>query len=103
MSRTGYTGDLGYELTVPSSRALDVLNAVLEAGDGHGLRPFGEEALMMLRIEAGLPLIDVEWESSRTAFPDEQRVTPKELGLGKHVVKPTSVIDWSTSVVAGVS
>ncbi len=82
LSRTGYTGDLGYELTVPSARALDVLDAVLEAGEGHGLRPFGEEALMMLRIEAGLPLIDVEWQSSRTAFTDEQRVTPKELGLG---------------------
>ena len=37
---------------------------------------------MMLRIEAGLPLVDIEWESSRTAFTDEQRVTPKELGLG---------------------
>jgi aminomethyltransferase len=82
LSRTGYTGDLGYELTVPTTRALDVLDAVLEAGDGHGMRPFGEEALMMLRIEAGLPLIDVEWQSSRTAFTDEQRVTPKELGLG---------------------
>ncbi|HEX6148712.1 aminomethyltransferase family protein [Nocardioides sp.] len=82
LSRTGYTGDLGYEITVPTDRALDVLDTVLDAGDGHGLRPFGEEALMMLRIEAGLPLIDVEWQSSRTAFTDEQRVTPKELGLG---------------------
>jgi aminomethyltransferase len=82
LSRTGYTGDLGYELTVPTDRALDVLDAVLAAGEGHGLRPFGEEALMMLRIEAGLPLVDIEWESSRTAFTDEQRVTPKELGLG---------------------
>jgi aminomethyltransferase len=82
LSRTGYTGDLGYELAVPTDRAADVLDAVLAAGAGHGLRPFGEEALMMLRIEAGLPLVDVEWESSRTAFTDEQRVTPKELGLG---------------------
>ncbi|MGH3347790.1 MAG: aminomethyltransferase family protein [Nocardioides sp.] len=82
LSRTGYTGDLGYEVTVPHDRALDVLDAVLEAGHGHGMRPFGEEALMMLRIEAGLPLIDIEWQSSRTAFTDAQRVTPKELGLG---------------------
>ena len=37
---------------------------------------------MMLRIEAGLPLIDVEWHNSRTAFIDADRVTPKELGLG---------------------
>ena len=49
LSRTGYTGDLGYELTVPTARALDVLDAVLEGGQGHGLRPFGEEALMTVR------------------------------------------------------
>jgi aminomethyltransferase len=59
-----------------------VLDAVLEAGAAHGVRPFGEEALMMLRIEAGLPLIDIEWHNSRTAFTDADRVTPKELGLG---------------------
>jgi aminomethyltransferase len=82
ISRTGYTGDLGYELTVPADRAVDVLDAVLAAGDGHGLRPFGEEALTMLRIEAGLPLVDVEWRNSRTAWSDDDRVTPKELGLG---------------------
>jgi aminomethyltransferase len=82
LSRTGYTGDLGYEITVEADEALDVLDAVLEAGRPHSLRPFGEEALMMLRIEAGLPLIDVEWTNSRTAFVDEQRVTPTELGMG---------------------
>ena len=56
LSRTGYTGDLGFEVTVEAEHAVDVLDAVLEAGRGHGIRPFGEEALMMLRIEAGLPL-----------------------------------------------
>jgi aminomethyltransferase len=82
VSRTGYTGDLGFEITVESDHALDVLDAVLEAGAPHSMRPFGEEALMMLRIEAGLPLIDVEWRNSRTAFTDADRVTPKELGVG---------------------
>ena len=82
LSRTGYTGDLGYELTVAADDALDVLEAVLEAGNGHGLRPFGEEALMMLRIEAGLPLVDVEFSNSRLAFTDHDRVTPQELGMG---------------------
>jgi aminomethyltransferase len=82
LSRTGFTGDLGYEVTVPADAAVEVLDAVLEAGDGHGLRPFGEEALTMLRIEAGLPLIEVEWRNSRLAFTDEQRVTPAELGMG---------------------
>jgi aminomethyltransferase len=82
VSRTGYTGDLGFEVTVPTDGALDVLDAVLEAGRPHGLRPFGEEALMMLRIEAGLALIDVEWHNSRLAWTDADRVTPKELGMG---------------------
>jgi aminomethyltransferase len=82
LSRTGYTGDLGFEVTVEAEHAPDVLDAVLEAGSGHGIRPFGEEALMMLRIEAGLPLIDVEWHNSRLAFTDDERVTPTELGMG---------------------
>ncbi len=82
LSRTGYTGDLGFEITVESGQAVDVLDAVLEAGRDHGIRPFGEEALMTLRIEAGLPLIDVEWHNSRLAFTDDERVTPKELGMG---------------------
>jgi aminomethyltransferase len=82
LSRTGYTGDLGFEITVAAEQAVDVLDAVLDAGRGHGLRPFGEEALMMLRIEAGLPLVDVEWRNSRLAFTDHERVTPTELGMG---------------------
>lgn len=82
LSRTGYTGDLGFELTVPADDAAAVLDAVLEAGRDHSIRPFGEEALMTLRIEAGLALIDVEWEDARLAFSDADCVTPKELGFG---------------------
>ena len=82
LSRTGYTGDLGFELTVPEDRAVDVLDAVLDAGRGHGIRPFGEEALMTLRIEAGLALIDIEWHDARLAMSDADTVTPKELGFG---------------------
>ncbi len=82
LSRTGYTGDLGYEITVEREHALDVLDAVLTAGDGRGMRPFGEEALMMLRIEAGLPLVDVEFHNSRLVYTDDDRFTPKELGMG---------------------
>ena len=82
MSRTGYTGDLGFELMVPADDASAVLDAVLEAGAPHGIRPFGEEALNMLRIEAGLPLVDMEFHDSRTAWTDSDRVTPKELGQG---------------------
>ena len=82
ISRTGYTGDLGFEVFVATEDAVPVLDAVLAAGDGRGLRPFGEEALLMARIEAGLVLIDVEFRSSRLAFTDDERVTPKELGFG---------------------
>jgi aminomethyltransferase len=82
ISRTGYTGDLGFEVFVPADDALDVFDAVMEAGRGHGIRPFGEEALLMARIEAGLLLIDVEFGSSRLAYTDQERFTPKELGLG---------------------
>ena len=82
ISRTGYTGDLGFEVLVGADDALPVLDAVVEAGHGHGLRPFGEDALLMCRIEAGLVLINVEFSSSRLAFTDHDRVTPKELGFG---------------------
>jgi aminomethyltransferase len=82
ISRTGYTGDLGYEVRVHRDDALAVLDALIEAGEGQGFRPFGEEALLMTRIEAGLVLINVEFSSSRFAFTDHDRVTPKELGFG---------------------
>jgi glycine cleavage system T protein (aminomethyltransferase) len=82
LSRTGYTGDLGFEVTVEADHAVEVLDTILAAGRPHSIRPFGEEALMMLRIEAGLPLVDVEWHNSRLAFTDHERVTPTELGMG---------------------
>jgi aminomethyltransferase len=82
ISRTGYTGDLGFEIFVPADEALEVFDAVMDAGRPHGIRPFGEEALLMSRVEAGLILIDVEFGSSRLAYTDQQRFTPKELGLG---------------------
>lgn len=82
ISRTGYTGDLGFEIFVPAGDAVAVLDAVLDAGAGHGIRPYGEEALLMARIEAGLLLIDREFSSSRLAYTDQDRFTPKELGLG---------------------
>jgi aminomethyltransferase len=82
VSRTGYTGDLGFEVRVETDDALAVLDKVIVAGEGHGFRPFGEDALMMLRIEAGLSLINVEFSSARYAFTDAERFTAKELGFG---------------------
>ena len=82
VSRTGFTGDLGYEIRVPADDALAVFDAVWAAGEPHRMRPFGDEALNVLRIEAGLPLIGVEFTSSRYSFNEHDRFTPDELGLG---------------------
>jgi glycine cleavage system T protein (aminomethyltransferase) len=82
VSRTGYTGDLGYEIWVPAADAVKVWDAVAVAGSGRGVIPFGMIALYMARIEAGLVLLDVDFHSSRFAWTDADRTTPIELGLG---------------------
>lgn len=82
VSRTGFTGDLGYELMMPADAALDVLDRLMAVGEPYGLRPFGNQALDIARIEAGLPLIDVEFSSARYAWTDHDRFSPYELGLG---------------------
>lgn len=80
VSRTGYTGDLGYEVWVEAPDACDVWDALWEAADGHGMLPYGMGALYMMRIEAGLMLLGVDFDSSRFAFNDAHRSTPLELG-----------------------
>jgi aminomethyltransferase len=82
VSRTGYTGDLGYEIWVAADDAVAVWDAVVEASKGRGVAPFGLTALSMARIEAGLLLLDVDFQSSRFAWTDAHRSTPIELGLG---------------------
>ena len=82
VSRTGYTGDLGYEVWCRAEDALTVWDAVWKAADGLGVLPFGMQALYMTRIEAGLLLLDVDFASSRFAWTDADRATPHELGLG---------------------
>jgi aminomethyltransferase len=82
VSRTGYTGDLGFEVWAPAGDALAVWDAIWEAGRGRGVIPFGMTALYMARIEAGLVLLDVDFKSSRFAWTDADRTTPIELGLG---------------------
>ncbi|WP_395153877.1 aminomethyltransferase family protein [Ilumatobacter sp.] len=81
ISRSGYTGDLGYEIFCDAGDANDVWDAVFNAGQPHGLIPFGQTALLMARIEAGLLLIHVDFDVSRLAENDEHRSTPIELGL----------------------
>jgi glycine cleavage system T protein (aminomethyltransferase) len=82
ISRTGYSGDLGYEVWVPAKSALKVWDAMWASFEGFGVLPFGLAALYMLRIEAGLLLLDVDFSSSRFGWTDEDRSTPLELGWG---------------------
>jgi aminomethyltransferase len=82
ISRTGYTGDLGYELWVPADRAVAVWDAVADVSAGRGVIPIGMIALYMARIEAGLLLLDVDFESSRYAWTNATRSTLIEVGLG---------------------
>jgi aminomethyltransferase len=85
VTRTGYTGDLGYELWIPSTHAVEVWDALFAVGADHGLRPVGMAALDVVRVEAGLILLDSEFTGSRNAFSGEQEFSPFELGLGKLV------------------
>jgi len=82
VSRTGYTGDLGFEVWVPAKDALKVWDAVWKAGETKALTPFGMTALYMARIEAGLILLDVDFRNARFAWTSEDRSTPIELGFG---------------------
>jgi aminomethyltransferase len=83
VSRTGYTGDLGYELWIPAERAADAWDALMEAGRGYGIRPAGMLALDVVRLEAGLVLLEVDYTSARHALNPEQNYSPYELGMGR--------------------
>ena len=82
VSRTGYSGDLGYEIWIEEPDALHVWDTLWDSLDGHGVLPFGLAALYMLRIEAGLLLLDADFDSSRFAWNDAHKSTPIELGWG---------------------
>lgn len=82
ISRTGYTGDLGYELWLDAKDALPVWDALIEAGHAYGIVPAGMLALDLARIEAGLMLLDVDYVSARKALRYEQTSSPFELDLG---------------------
>jgi aminomethyltransferase len=85
VSRTGYTGDLGYELWADRRHATALWDALVEAGRAYGLRPAGMLALDVARLEAGLVLLDVDYTSSRHALIAEQAFSPFEIGLGRLV------------------
>ena len=81
ISRTGYTGDLGYEIWVRRTHALTLWDALIEAGTPFGLMPAGLLALDMARVEAGLMLIDVDYVPARKALIEAQTSSPYELDL----------------------
>jgi aminomethyltransferase len=85
ISRTGYTGDLGYEIWIPWDDAPRVWDALMEKGRQFDLHPAGMLALDVARIEAGLILIEVDYFSSKRALIDAQKYSPYEIGLGRMV------------------
>ncbi|HIB05830.1 MAG TPA: aminomethyl transferase family protein [Candidatus Marinimicrobia bacterium] len=82
ISRTGYTGDLGYEIWMDPKDAITVWDLLLEKGKPYGITPTGLQALDVARIEAGLILLDVDYISSRHAIIESRKSSPYELGLG---------------------
>lgn len=85
ITRTGYTGDLGFEIWMNRADAGSVWDAVMAAGRPHGVRAAGLLALDVARIEAGLLLIDVDFFSSRKALTASQYYTPLEMGMDRLV------------------
>lgn len=81
ITRTGYTGDLGYEIWMEAEQALPVWDVLMAVGDPLGLTPAGILALDVARIEAGLLLLDVDYVSARKALIEQQKSSPLELGL----------------------
>lgn len=82
ISRTGYTGDLGYEIWVEAGRAVDLWDALMEAGKPYGITPSGVWAMDIARIEAGLIMMDVDYFSSHHALIEARKSTPYEINLG---------------------
>jgi len=82
ITRTGYTGDLGYEIWMPNRDALAIWDYLVAAGAPYGIVPAGMLALDVARIEAGLVLLDVDYVPARKALIDSQTSSPYELDLG---------------------
>ena len=81
VTRTGYTGDRGYELWMSADEALPVWDELFEVGERYGIYPVGINAMDVARVEAGLILIEAEYTSARHAVAAEQQYSPYELGF----------------------
>ena len=85
ISRTGYTGDLGFEIWMPWKEAKKIWDELMKKGKAFDIHPAGMIALDIARIEAGLILIEVDYISSKKALIESQKYSPAEIGLGKLV------------------
>jgi aminomethyltransferase len=85
ISRTGYTGDLGYEIWMNRRHAVHVWDVLMTEGRPFDIKPAGMLALDVARVEAGLLLIEVDFFSSRKALVASQKYSPFEMGLGRLV------------------
>jgi aminomethyltransferase len=82
VSRTGYTGDLGYEIWLDATHAAQLWDRLMEVGKGYGITPAGMLALDMARLEAGFILLEVDYTSAEKALIASQKYSPFEIGLG---------------------
>lgn len=82
ISRTGYTGDLGYELWIPATQAEELWDHLMDVGKSYGISPVGMLALDMARLEAGFILLEVDYTSAEKALIPSQNYSPFEIGLG---------------------
>ena len=94
ISRTGFTGDLGYELWTTPDLALPLWDALFAAGSLHGLRPVGSSALNMARLEAGLIITGQDFTPADTCLREDRLRSPLEMGLGW-------MIDWTKGHFTG--
>ena len=86
VSRTGYTGDLGYELWIePAQRAFALWDALFDKGAAHGIRPMGTHALEVSRIEAGFIQAQIDFMPADQAIHLDRARSPFELDLGRLV------------------
>ncbi|MEE8370800.1 MAG: glycine cleavage T C-terminal barrel domain-containing protein, partial [Sphingomonadales bacterium] len=81
VSRTGFTGDLGYELWIAPELALDLWDALYAAGEDYGIHPYGETATNMARLEAGFIMPDMEFSEALKTVHYHHDQTPLELNL----------------------
>ncbi len=82
ISRTGYTGDLGFEIWMAADHALRVWDTLMDEGAPHHITPCGMAAMDVARVETGFVLINVDYVSAEIAVVDDDKATPDELRLG---------------------